>query len=138
MSDHAQPYDFEQARRAVTTASQNMKAAEDFTRKAFENAASAERAYRVALAQKIVELHADGAAWTVCQDLARGDKTVAGLRYLRDVAEGVKEAAQTSTWRHTADRKDLSKLVDWSMRVAPLGQSEPPHGFDDVTARRAA
>ncbi|HET6867716.1 MAG TPA: hypothetical protein VFH80_17490, partial [Solirubrobacteraceae bacterium] len=67
-----------------------MRNAEQFMRQAFEDAANAERAYRVALAKKIVELHAGGAAWTVCQDLARGDQSVADLRYRRDVAEGVK------------------------------------------------
>jgi hypothetical protein len=123
---HAIPYSFGEAREAITIASQNMKSAEDFTRKAHEDAAAAERAYRVALAKRIVEIHAEGSAWTVCQDLARGDRSVADLRYRRDVAEGVKEAAQSSTWRHTADRRDLSKLVDWSMRVAPLGQMEDP------------
>lgn len=124
MTQHFHPYDFAQARAAITTASENMKNSEAFTRKAFEDAANAERAYRVALAQKIVELHAGGSAWTVCQDLARGDRSVADLRYRRDVAEGVKEAAQSATWRHTADRKDLSKLVDWSMRVGVTGQYE--------------
>lgn len=138
MSAHVQPYSFDEARTAITTASQNMKNAEQFLRDAFEKAAAAERAYRVALAETIVQLHADGAAWTVCQDLARGEKKVADLRYARDVAEGVKEAAQSATWRHTADRKDLGKLVDWSMRVAPDGQAEPSRGFEDVSAPRAA
>lgn len=135
MTRHVQPYDFAQAREAVTLASQNMKNAEQFMRQAFEDSANAERAYRVALAKKIVELHAGGAAWTVCQDLARGDKTVADLRYARDVAEGVKEAAQNAVWRHTADRKDLGKLVDWSMRVAPDGQHEDASSY---TTPRAA
>ena len=124
MTVHVHPYDFGQARDAISTASRNMKSAEEFTRHAFEEHAAAERAYRVALAKRIVELHGEGAAWTVCQDLARGDRTVADLRYRRDVAEGVREAAQSATWRMTADRRDLSKLVDWSMRVAPDGQFE--------------
>lgn len=126
MTAHVHPYSFAEAREAITTASQNMRNAEQFVRQAFEQAAAAERAYRVALARKIVELHAGGAAWTVCQDLARGDKEVADLRYKRDVADGVKEAAQNATWRMTADRKDLGKLVDWSMRVAPDGQMDEP------------
>ncbi len=124
MSAHVHPYDFAQARAAITVASQNMKAAEEFTRKAYADLAAAERAYRVALASRIVELHAEGAAWTVCQDLARGDRAVADLRYRRDVAEGVREAASSATWRLTADRKDLAALVDWSKRVAPDGQYE--------------
>lgn len=122
----AVPYDFGQARTAVQTASEAMKAAEQFRRDASKDLAEAERTYRVALARKIVEVHGDGSAWTVSQDLARGDKAVADLRYERDVAKGVLDAAETVAWRHTADRRDLSKLIDWSMRVAPDGQTEEP------------
>jgi hypothetical protein len=42
---------------------------------------------------------------TLCGDLARGDSRVAGLKYERDVAEGVREAAGQAVWRATADRK---------------------------------
>ena len=121
------PYDWAEAREAVRQASEAMKAAEKARRDASEDLAAKERAYRVALAKKIVEVHADGAAWTVAQDLARGDKAVADLRYERDVAQGVLDAQETVAWRLTADRRDLSKLIDWSMRVAPDGQSDEPH-----------
>lgn len=129
MSEFVQPYDFAEARAKVDEASRAMKAAEQARRDASRALADAERAYRVALARKIVEVHAEGAAWTVAQDLARGDKQVADLRYLRDVAKGVLDAAETVAWRHTADRKDLAALIAWSMRVAPDGQSEPTHGY---------
>lgn len=119
------PFDFNEARSAVRDASQAMKAAESNRRDASKSLAEKERAYRVALARKIVEVHADGAAWTVAQDLARGDKHVADLRYERDVAKGVLDAAETVAWRHTADRRDLSSLINWSQRVAPEGQWEP-------------
>ena len=122
MTPHVHPYSFDEARQAITQASQNMKASEDFTRKAYEEHAAAERAYRVALAKKIIELHAEGVAWSSCSDLARGDRDVADLRYRRDVAAGVREAAQSATWRLTADRKDLLALVEWSKKVAPDGQ----------------
>jgi thymidylate synthase ThyX len=120
----AVPYDFGEARTKVAEASDAMKAAEQFRRDASEALAEAERTYRVALAKRIVAVHGEGAAWTVAQDLARGDKQVADLRYDRDVAKGVLDAAETVAWRHTADRRDLSKLIDWSMRVAPDGQYE--------------
>lgn len=118
------PYDYPEARAAVERATVAQRNAEDEIKRAAEGYAHAERAYRIALASRIVELHADGAAWTVCQDLARGDRKVADLRYLRDVAEGVREAAQSAIWRHTADRKDLARLIDWSRRVAPDGQED--------------
>lgn len=122
---NAIPYSFGEARVKIDEASRAMKSAEEFLRDSFKEAARTEREYRMALAARILELHADGVAWTACQDVARGDAKVARLRYERDVAEGVKEAAQGVTWRHTADRRDLSKLIDWSMRVAPDGQHEP-------------
>jgi hypothetical protein len=40
------------------------------------------------------------------QDLAKGDKHVADLRFKRDVAEGIREAAVSALWRHTADRRE--------------------------------
>ncbi len=125
MSGNPSPFDFTEARTAVRAASEAMKAAEQNRRDASERLAAAERAYRVALARKIVEAHADGIAWTVAQDVARGDKHVADLRYERDVAKGVLDAAETVAWRHTADRKDLARLIDWSMRVAPTGEMDP-------------
>ena len=120
-----QPYDFNEARDAIREASAAMKAAENNRRDASRDLAEKERAYRVALAQEIVRVHADGAAWTVAQDLARGEKRVADLRYERDVARGVLDAQETVSWRMTADRRDLSALVNWSQRVAPDGQWSP-------------
>ena len=120
-----QPYDFNEARDAIREASAAMKAAENNRRDASRDLAEKERAYRVALARKIVEVHANGTAWTVSQDIARGDERVADLRYARDVAKGVLDAAETVAWRHTADRRDLSSLVNWSQRVAPDGQWSP-------------
>lgn len=131
MSGNVSPYDWAQARDHIEAAKRAMQAAEQFTRQAYKDAAAAEKAYRIALAKRITEIHATGAAWTVCQDLARGDEKVAELRYKRDVQEGIKEAAQSATWRLTADRKDLAALVAWSMRVSPDGQFDEP-------ARRAA
>lgn len=134
MSAHSRPYDFHEAKNAINTAKAAMLASEKFTREAYAKYAEAERAYRVALASKILELHAEGTAWTSTADIARGDKQVANLRFQRDVSEGIKEAAQAATWRHTADRKDLAALVSWSMRVAPDGQ----YDFESEARRAAA
>lgn len=133
MNGTAQPYDFGEAKRAIERASQNMKNAEQAVREAYRESAAAERAYRQALAEKILMLKAEGVAWTACQDVARGDKHVSDLRFKRDVTEGVREAAVSAQWRHTADRRELEQLVSWSMRVAPDGQFDPP-----AEIRRAA
>jgi hypothetical protein len=110
------PYEWGQARDAINTAKAAQKAAEDNVRDAYKTFGLARRAYQTALAQRILELRAEGVAATICPDLARGDKHVADLRFQKDVAEGVMEAARSAVWRHTADRRELEQLVDWSMR----------------------
>lgn len=119
---HVTPYDFAEAKAAASRAASNQIACEQNLKDASEKLAQAEKAYRLALAKKIVSVHADGAAWTVAQDLARGAENVADLRYDRDVARGVLEATQQAAWRNAADRKDLGRLIDWSAR-SPDGSS---------------
>lgn len=116
------PYTFPDARAACRRAAEAQKAGEDAVRAAAVDLAEKERLYRMALAREIVQQHADGAAWTVAQDLARGTGQVADLRYERDVAAGVLEAAQQRAYRHTADRKDVQELVRWS-RVREIAEA---------------
>lgn len=122
MSEHAIPYSFGEARATAHKFQQAQLAGETALKEASKELAAMELKYRKALALKIVEVHEGGAAWTVAQDLARGDDEVAHLRYLRDVAKGVYEATQTASWRHTANRKDCLELITWSRTVAPDGQ----------------
>ena len=122
---NAEPFDFPQAVAAARRASEAQRAGEDAVRDAARGLAEAERLYRMAYAKQILMEHAEGAAWTVAQDLARGRQGVADLRYERDVAQGVLEAAQQRAWRHTADRKDMLEFIQWSRRVAPDGQRDP-------------
>ena len=110
------PLDLPDAREAEREASALQRGAEQTLREAFSALAGAERSYRVLLAKRITELHADGVAWTACADLARGDERVAQLRFERDVAAGVREAAIQSSWRYAADRKALGRLIEWSAR----------------------
>jgi hypothetical protein len=134
------PFDEPHARDAERLATSLQAGAEQELRRAFTVAADAERAYRKALAEAITRLHADGTAWTACGDLARGDSTVADLRYARDVAEGVKEAAVQASWRHAADRRALGRLVEWSARrdLAATGETDAPGDPVVFGARRAA
>lgn len=125
MTGNPSPFDFTEAREAARKASESQKATEDAMLEASRTKAATERSYRIALANRIIQAHDDGIAWTACGDIARGDKTVAQLRYERDIAEGVSEALEQAAWRHSADRKDLQRLIAWSERVAPDGQFEP-------------
>jgi hypothetical protein len=110
------PWSFQEARTAAHQASANQRAGEEFVKEAHKGWAQAEKSYRVALAQRIIELRAAGNAATLCSDLARGDERVAELKFRRDVAEGVKEAAVHAAWRNSADRRDTEAFVDWSKR----------------------
>ena len=110
------PFTIDEARDACRQASIAQRTAEDFLRACARDLAQAEERYRVALAREIVKQHDAGLAWTVCADVARGQDTVAKFRRERDIAQGVMEAAQQAAWRHTADRKDVQRFCDWSMR----------------------
>lgn len=110
------PFTFPEARHAAHVASQRQITGEDARRQAAVDLADAERAFRKALAVRMVELHAEGIAWSAVGDLARGDATVADHRYRRDVAKGVLDAAEGASFRLQADRRVLEQLVRWSMQ----------------------
>lgn len=56
--------------------------------------ANAEREYRIALAKKLLQLKDEKCPVTLSQDLARGDKDIADLRFNRDVADANYKATQ--------------------------------------------
>jgi hypothetical protein len=110
------PWDFDEARINCHRASQRQQDAENALRKAYIDKAACEEDFRVALADRILELRGDAMPATVCADVARGDRKVADLRRKRDIAEGVCEALAQAAWRMTADRKDAQRFADWSQR----------------------
>lgn len=124
------PWSFDEAERRLSDASSRQQVAEDQLKQAFKAAADAEDAYRIQLAKVITSLRDMGVPATVCQDLAKGAEDVAELRRARDVAEGVKAAAEQACWRRNADRRDAARLADWSQRreMAEAG-GEVVHDF---------
>lgn len=56
--------------------------------------ANAEKYYRIALAEKMLELRSQGQPATLVPDLARGDRKIAHLKFDRDAKESVYKAAQ--------------------------------------------
>lgn len=111
----ALPWDIQQARDALADSSVRQRSAEETLRESVKAYAAAEERYRCALALAIMELRANGPA-TIAQDLARGQEKVAKLRYARDMAEGMREAAVQVGWRASADRRDAQALCSWSMK----------------------
>ncbi len=135
-----QPYDFGAASAADQAAHDRQRAAEQFIIDSARGYAEAERAYREALALKILALKAEGTAWTSCGDIARGDSAVSALKYKRDVADGVMEAARQAAWRASKDRDAEATRIQWSMRRDLAEGYHPSAGPADpqTYGRRAA
>lgn len=132
------PLEIEDARAAAYRASEVQRDVENLMRDASKKLAEAERAYRRRLAERIVQLHAeDGYAITMCGEIARGEEAVSQLRYERDVADGVLEAARQQAFRRGADRRDLHQLIEWSQR-RDLRVDTPPPDFDRATGELRA
>ena len=110
------PYDFLEARQAVTKAAKAQIEAEADRAAAVETYAGAERDYRVSLSRRIVELHDSGVAWSVAADVARGETEVAELRRVRDIAHGMLSVAENRSFRTGADRRSVDRLIEWSMK----------------------
>lgn len=136
------PFDIAEAREAARLASARQAGAETAMREAYTALAEAERSYRVALAKERTRQHAEnGVAWTATDDVARGEKHVADLRYARDIAKGVAEAASSALWRHTADRRDVTQFIRWSLQrelAEAGGDVREPDGELTTFGRRAA
>lgn len=132
------PLQIEDARQAAYAASENQRTVEDRIRQTSQDLAEAERAYRKALATKIVELRAAGNAVTACEAIAKGDPVIADLRYSRDVAAGVHDATRQEAYRRGADRKAVDALLEWSMK-RDLRVDTPPAQYPAaIGGQRAA
>lgn len=133
------PWSIEEAGAQLRRASRFQQAAEEQLKEAYSEAAQAEDAYRIRLAQVITSLREMGVPATVCQDLAKGAEDVAELRRARDVAAGVKAAAEQVCWRRTADRKDAQALAGWSERqMFAEAAGRNAHEFEKPVGRGAA
>lgn len=133
-----QPYEFSQARNADREASARQRAAEQFIVDKAREFAAARRAYRVALASEILRLKADGMAITACGTVARGEPSIASLKYHEDVAEGMKEAASQAAWRASKDRDAELRFIEWSMRRDIAEGYQPPQGEGQTFGGRRA
>ena len=97
-----QPWDFDQALQAHRAAENEQRRVESEVTSAYREYAKAERAYRVALARRILELKSGGMAITACETVAKGDRAIAELREARDIAEGLKETAKVAAVSRSA------------------------------------
>lgn len=131
------PLEIEDARAAAHSASELQRAVEDRMRESGRALAEAERAYRKRLTERIVQLKAEGTAITACEGIAKGETDVADLRYKRDIAKAMMEAVRQEAFRRGADRADVGRLLDWSMK-RDLRVDSPPVEYPTPIGARAA
>lgn len=113
------PFDFDEAKDAMMEASRVQAELEERLPAVYDQASVSNGAYRMEMARKTMEAHDNGvSSWSAAIEVARGDPEVEKLRRQRDLDEGVKEAVSQQAFRMAADRRDLSRLIDWSARVA--------------------
>ena len=113
-----QPWSFAEAKNAARNTSLEQRDAETVFVERVENHARAEAAYRVELAKEILVLRGDGQPVTIIGDLARGNERISTLKLERDIAKGMLDAATQRVWRQNADRRDVQRLIDWSLQVS--------------------
>lgn len=133
------PYEIEEAREAQHKASEAQRELADRLAAAHRNLANAERRYRVALTARIKQLHAEGMAITMCETVAKGEDSIATLRYERDDLKGDLEKLDQLAYTMGADRRGLDGLVIWSMH-RDLRTDAPPARWPEeaIGGRRAA
>ncbi len=78
--------------------------------------AKAEQDYKVALAQKILTERDKGTPVTIISDICRGDKSVARLRFERDVAETVYKAAGEAIQVYKVQIRVLESTIEREYR----------------------
>lgn len=135
------PLEIEDARDAAHRASELQRELEDDMREAGKKLAGAEEAYRRALSFRMWELHTkEGVGWSTCAELARGEEPVVDLRNARDDAKVELEVLRQQAFRRGADRADVGRLLDWSMKKDLRVDTEPANwaGQPTIGGRRAA
>lgn len=114
------PFEIVEAREAQHKASEMQRNLADELANAHRDLADAERRYRVALTARIKQLHANGfgdghgLAITMCETVAKGEDSIATLRYERDDKAGEVAKLEQLAFAMGADRRGLDGLIDWS------------------------
>lgn len=74
--------------------------------------ADAEQKYRIALAQKMLIERDKGLPVTIISDICRGDKEIAKLKFNRDVAEVMYQAAQEAIQAYKLGIRMLDSQIE--------------------------
>lgn len=118
----AQPLDMHDARDAARRFGEQRREARKQLERCHGALAEAERAYRKARAQAYVIVDAPTAG---ARD-AEVDERTADLRYERDIAKGLIEAAKERLNEIDGERASFHQLTSWSARVDVMASEERP------------
>jgi hypothetical protein len=130
------PLGMEEARSAMREASRHIRDAETRHKAQIEVAADAAKDYRKGLATAYVTRRAEGKGAGEAELLAKGD--AADLERVKAIQEGMVKACLEELEDRRGDRASLHKLVEWSMKVTPVGEQEQGSGELQTFGRRAA
>lgn len=132
------PLEIEDARQAAHRASELQREVEDDMRAAGRKLAEAKREHYKARTLRILKLKAEGMAITACATVAKGMDDIADLGFARDMAQVEYDAVAQQAFRRGADRKDVGRLLDWSMARDLRADTEPPAERMRTFGRQAA
>jgi hypothetical protein len=110
------PLDLDDGRRAASKLARQCREGVEALDRAVKAHSEAEHTYRIAYAKKLVELRGDAVPVGVATDLAKGDETVAQLKYERDLAKGMIDVARERLRQLDGERASLRQLLEWSRK----------------------
>jgi hypothetical protein len=118
----AQPLDYDDARAALRECATARRQAREWKQQAMHEAAVAEHNYRKARAEAWARCSSDKIAKEK-EDWVNAETVTA--RQTRDLAVSLVKAADERLAEIDADRSSVHRLVDWSMKVAPVPEMVP-------------
>lgn len=138
-AENTNPHPFELAdgREAEYKASESQRKLADELAKAHAGVAEAEYTYRTALVARVKQLKEEGWAATTCENIARGEESIALLKRERQKKEGDLASVEQECFRAGADRRALDGLIDWS-KHRDLRVDAPPAYNPETGELRAA
>jgi hypoxanthine phosphoribosyltransferase len=115
----SQPLDFDDARTALRAVAEHRRQAREWKQRSMAEEAEKERTYRKLRAE--AWLKAPESTAKEREDWVNSETRDA--RYERDIASRLVKAADERLSEVDAERASLHRLIDWSMKVAPVPEA---------------
>jgi hypothetical protein len=110
------PLDLDDGRRAASMLARQCRDGVNNLDRAVKAHAEAEQSYRIAYATKLVELRSNATPVGIATEMAKGDESVARLKYERDLAKGMIDVARERLRQLDGERASLRQLLEWSRK----------------------